>query len=170
MVEATLLKYKSASHSHSGIILILKGKFNMHYIRYSVSHQSNAVEDRWQAIDQLPYHYWQLMSVWLHFINLHFRSLVIKKLSYFFIFPQISLRSFHLKFQILAGGHLRKWAFRMNTTETWRAWITLEIIDGHQTYWQWEDYGAETNVIYQKTEQAFCLRICVVPFYLGNPH
>lgn len=79
MVAATLLKYNSASHSHSGIILILKGKFNMHYSRHSVSHQSNAVEDGWQAIDQLPYHYWQLMSMWLHFINLHFRSLVIKK-------------------------------------------------------------------------------------------
>lgn len=165
MVAATLLKYNSASHSHSGIILILKGKFNMHYSRYSVSHQSNAVEDGWQAIDQLPYHYWQLMSMWLHFINLHFRSLVIKKkLRYFFLFPQISLRNFHLKFQILAGGHVRKWAFRTNTTETWRVWITLEIVEWRQAHWQWEDYGTETNVIYQKTEQAFHPRICVVPF------
>lgn len=159
MVEATLLKYKSASHSHNDIILILKGKFNMHCIRYSVSHQSNAVEDRWQAIDQLPYHYWQLMSMWLHFINLHFRSLVIKKVALFLHF---------------SSNILEKLPFKIPNS-CWRTLKEMSLQDEHN--WNVENLNYTRNcwmvsgsLTMRRDRANLPSQDLCCSFYLGNPH
>lgn len=77
----------------------------MHYVRYSVSHQSNAMEDRWHAIDPTAL---LLLTAKTHVTAFHysayqpsFNKKLKKKLTYFSSLSQISLPNFRLKSQIL---------------------------------------------------------------------